>query len=111
MLIVAAMTFLVGAVLTTATVLGPTSTPARTAGLASQHPAHGVTPGSCSSGQQCSPAVPFNGTVPVPQTVAFGFLAVGAALVATRKRWSGRLVRHAVPLGDWPALFRPPIAG
>jgi hypothetical protein len=111
LLVLGAMTFVLGAVLTTAVTLGSThgSVTSGHAALVLSAPST-PTAQLCSTPEQCMPAAPLNSPAPVPPVLSFGFIAAGVVILADRL-WRERSARDAfTPSGIPSAIVRPPIA-
>ena len=110
LLLLAAVTFIFGAVLTAPVALGSVGSSTSQQGNLAQTAPSKPTVQICSATEQCTPAAPLNSPAPVPQILSLGFVAASVAILADRRRRRRSPRDTLAPFGIPSAIFRPPIA-
>jgi len=109
-LLLAVITFVLGAVLTVADATGPVGSPASGHGALAQAAPSRPPVQSCSSREQCTPEAPLNSPAPAPQMLSLGFIAAGVAILVDHHRRRRSPWDTLAPFGALSEVFRPPIA-
>jgi hypothetical protein len=110
LLLLAAMAFLLGGMLTAAGALGSFGSTTSAQGNVAQAAPPKPSVRICSVTERCAPEAPLNSPVPMPQILALGFVAATMVILANRFRRTKPAEEILAPLSALSAIFRPPIA-